>query len=159
MGAAENGIIDTSGFPGFDGVSQIRGFGWDGGKIFDLGSLGGTSTFPSSMNNSGEIVGTSATSAVQGPSGAPPQAPFVWRKGKMQNLGSLGGQHGVGNAINERGEVVGASSLALQPFACQFYYNLSVPCHAFLWSDGHMEDLGTLGAPPRPPSKSTIPAK
>ena len=145
MGAAENGIVDTSGFVGFDGVSQIRGFGWDGGEIFDLGTLGGSGTFPNAMNNSGEIVGTSATSTVPGPFGAPPQAPFLWRDGKILNLGSLGGLIGVGNAVNKRGEVVGASSLASQPFACQFYYNLSGQCHAFVWSHGTIKDLGTLG--------------
>jgi probable HAF family extracellular repeat protein len=145
MGAAENGIVDTSGFAGFDGISQIRGFGWSGGEKFDLGTLGGTGTFPNAMNNSGRITGTSSTSTVPGPFGAAPQAPFLWRKGEMVNLGNLGGQVGVGNAINSRGDVVGASSLASEPFACQFYYNLSGHCHAFFWSQGHMTDLGTLG--------------
>lgn len=45
MGAAENGIVDTSGFAGFDGVSQIRAFGWNGREMFDLGTLGGRALF------------------------------------------------------------------------------------------------------------------
>lgn len=134
MGAAENGIPDTLGFPGFDGVSQIRGFGWTGGKIFDLGDLGGPGTFPFDMNNVGQIVGTSLTASLPGALGVGPTAPFLWEKGRMRNLGSLGGSSGAAGSINNRGQAVGVSDLSGDQTA-----------HPFLWERGVMHDLGTLG--------------
>ena len=57
MGASENGLIDHSGMAVFDGVSQIRAFGWSGGDIFDLGTLGGEDAFTGDMNTLGDVVG------------------------------------------------------------------------------------------------------
>src|SRR5215472_8083210 len=50
------------------------------------------------------------------------------------NLGSLGGPVSVPLALNNRGEVVGWSSTAGNETA-----------HAFLFREGRMTDLGTLG--------------
>jgi probable HAF family extracellular repeat protein len=135
IGAAENGIADTLGFPSFlDQASQIRPFGWSDGRIFDLGDLGGPGAFPLDVNNRGQVVGISLTSSVPTQFGAGPTAPFLWEKGRMRNLGSLGGLFGGAAAINDRGQVVGASDLAGDQES-----------HAFLWEDGRMIDLGTLG--------------
>jgi probable HAF family extracellular repeat protein len=66
---------------------------------------------------------------------------FVWRRGTVTDLGTLGGPNtGVldqriapADKLNERGQVAGTSETA------------SGALHAFLWSDGRMQDLGTLG--------------
>jgi len=91
MGAAENGLIDHSGMPGFDGVSQIRAFGWRGGDIFDLGTLGGEDPFPNDMNTLAEVVGASTTTLFPNSDGVIPVHPFLWSRGKMHDLGTLGG--------------------------------------------------------------------
>jgi probable HAF family extracellular repeat protein len=134
MGAAENGLIDTSGMPGFDGVSQIRAFGWSGGDIFDLGTLGGEDAFPGDMNNLGEVVGASTTILFPNSDGIIPVHPFLWSRGKMRDLGTLGGNFCGSGAINNRGEVVGTCSLAGDQTV-----------HPFLWQGGKMSDLGTIG--------------
>jgi probable HAF family extracellular repeat protein len=134
MGAAENGLIDHSGMPGFDGVSQIRAFGWSGGDIFDLGTLGGEDAFPGDMNTLGEVVGASTTTLFPNSDGIIPVHPFLWSKGKMRDLGTLGGNFAGPGAINNHGQVVGTSTLAGDQTS-----------HPFIWRNGKMADLGTLG--------------
>jgi probable HAF family extracellular repeat protein len=50
----------------------------------------------------------------------------------MQDLGTLGGAHSFGWGINDSGQVVGSSATATGEM------------HAFLWTDGVMQDLGTF---------------
>ena len=51
------------------------------------------------------------------------------------DLGTLGGSSSSGVGVNGRGEVAGESVVS------------SGVLHAFVWSDGVMRDLGTLGEP------------
>jgi probable HAF family extracellular repeat protein len=143
MGFAENDIVDNSGFAaffGFGGGTEIHAFGWSGGNMFDLGSLGGPGAVVSTMNKHGQVVGFAPTRFAPGPFGTPPAAPYRWTNGAMRNLGTLGGKFGFANSINNHGHVVGSSSTHDNPYGCLFF---GVPgCHPFLWSDGKMKDLG-----------------
>jgi probable HAF family extracellular repeat protein len=94
--------------------------------------------FPIALNDRGDVAGR-----VTVPGPAPATRVVRWRDGRPRDLGDLGGGEatipdmaaGGGSPINRRGDVVGASSTA------------SGDHHAFLWRDGHMTDLGTLGGP------------
>ena len=96
----------------------------------DLGTLGGTFSRATSINNRGQVVGVSdvATNVQHAV-----QHAFLWRAGAMTDLGTLGGDSSEAVAINDRGQVVGTSDTA------------SGAQHAFLWENGSMIDLGTLG--------------
>jgi len=130
-------------------AQQVHAFLWQGGAMHDLGTLGGNDSSPSFINEAGEVTGFSSTSNQINDTpdlpvnGLPTIHPFLWKDGQMQDLGSLGGKQAMpgsfgygplGRVMNARGEVVGTSSL---PGDASW--------HAFLWSSGHMIDLGTLG--------------
>ncbi len=94
-----------------NGTLQLRAFLWEGGPMEDLGTLGGPSSSGRGLNDSGQIVGFSRTSAT----GTQQQA-FVDSMGTdgkmhMVALGTLPGfPSSEAWAINESGQIVGRSS-------------------------------------------------
>ncbi len=92
------------------------------------------------INNSGQVVGSSTTSTGVGYA-------FLYSNGTMQNLGSLAGLGSGATAINDAGEVTGGSTISVPTPPA---HNGGVS-HAFLYSNGAMQDLGTV-----PPNTSSI---
>jgi probable HAF family extracellular repeat protein len=102
-------------------------------RVTDLGTLGGTYSQANSNNVFNQIAGV-ANIANDAAAHA-----FKWTKRQgMQDLGTLpGGINSSAQGINDRGLVVGSSD-----------YNDAVNGlvqHAFLYINGQMKDLGTLG--------------
>jgi probable HAF family extracellular repeat protein len=138
VGLSENGEVDP-----LLGFNQSRAVRWKDGQIEDLGSFGGNQNAAFAINDHGQITGNSQNTipdpfcflgeTLRG---------FLWEKGKMRDLGTLG----TGNCvfpgfINERGQIAGDADTTSTPNPLT-----GVPTHdPFLWENGTMLDLGTLG--------------
>jgi probable HAF family extracellular repeat protein len=154
----------------FDASCMVtHGFVWKNGVTTDLGTLpGGASSAAASINNGGLITGQSENGLIDPLTGFPEGRGVIWRKGEIVDLGTLGGSQSNADAINDRGQVVGGALTAIpDPFgsvpqsACMelptqvcdtfalssLYFPGTTETHAFLWQNGFMRDLGTLGGP------------
>jgi len=90
-------------------------------------ALGGTLGSPFSLNNWGQVVGTSNLA------GDLTAHPFLWDREVLTDLGTLGGSFGIAYSVNDSGEVVvGATIQNDRAFL------------AFLWRNGLMTSLGTV---------------
>jgi probable HAF family extracellular repeat protein len=123
-------------------------FKWKDGVLTNLGTLpGGYNSFAASINASGQVVGTSENGETDLLQGYPQSHPVLWKDGEVSDLGTLGGYEGVAFQSNNRGLIVGVATNAV-PDSFPGFPNCIVygqQSHAFLWRNGVMQDLGTLG--------------
>lgn len=143
-GNSQNGEQD----PLFPGWGEFRAVIWKDGNLIDLGTLeGGYESFMGSVNSKGQVAGLFMNAVpdpynLDGPGFFPTQSrAFRWQNGVMQDLGTLGGTDAQAVFINERGQIVGNSYTNNTPNP-----TTGVPTvDPFLWENGTMIDLGTLG--------------
>lgn len=146
----------------------VHVFAWKAGVQTDLGTLPQNplmgpqtpcldcawSSWGYWISDSGLIVGESENNTIDPLVGAPTSLAVLWQDGKIVNLGTLGGNESVAVAVNNGGEVVGGAMNSIAdpypgryPDSNFFIFGNGTEAHAFLWSAGKMQDLGTLGGP------------
>ena len=142
-GQSETGAIDPAfNFPLFHTVL------WKGKTMVDIGTLpGGNTSIPLFINNAGQVVAF-GNNDIPDPFAIFPSATqmrtFVWEDGLVQDIGTLGGPDaapGPGCDNQRPGVIVGASYISFTPNPSS-----GIPIlDPFLWDNGSMTDLGTLG--------------
>jgi probable HAF family extracellular repeat protein len=129
----------------FDPDCQLaHGFRWRHGVMTDLGSLvGGVTSFASSLNDLGWSIGASQT-GIFNPAGFPQLHATLWIGRRIIDLGVVpGGSDSIGTSINNAGQAVGLSNTDVaDPFS-----PFGVQVRTFLWEEGVLRDIGTLGGP------------
>ena len=115
----------------FAGFCLFAGLANAGTYTFtDLGTLGEPYSDATAINNTGQVAGTSFTSALNSLN----QHATLWSNGTITDLGTLGGTSSYASAINNTGQVAGSAETSG-----------NAGYHATLWSNGTTTDLGTLG--------------
>lgn len=104
---------------------RTRAYLYFDGVVSNLGTLGGTHSGASAINNAGQVAGFSTVAG-----GA--EHAFLYQAGEMRDIATLGTQSRA-NDINERGQVAG------------HYLDAAGHTRAFIYDNGAMRDLGTLG--------------
>jgi probable HAF family extracellular repeat protein len=129
------------------GVPGCHAALWEKDSVVDLGTLeGGYESLAFAINDNNLVVGAAANTIPDPFSTflfgwSTETRAFVWQNGVMRDLGTLGGNDAAANYVNDEGQIIGSS----------FTDTMANPTtglptqHPFLWEDGRMIDLGSLG--------------
>ncbi len=128
---------------------------WTRHRPIDLGALDNSySSAAGSINDRGWSTGQSQSGLIFSvpifPNGFPQLHAVLWRGTRILDLDTLpGGRFSVGISVNNAGQVVGFSDNDIpDPFNM---FPTGTQTRTFLWHDGNMEDIGTLGGPDAAP--------
>jgi probable HAF family extracellular repeat protein len=145
VGWSQNGVIDP-----LTCVPEYVPTAWQKGKVIEIGTFGGSFGQASAVNDNGFVVGAAENTIADpfaladffGIAGTTELHAFGWTRDRgIFDLGSLGGPGSVPLSVNQRRQVAGTSftsSMPGPPFGIP-------PLEPFLWHDGVMISLGTLG--------------
>lgn len=130
-------------------------FRWRHGLLTDLGALpGDNNSAMNAINDRGWVAGFSQTGVIDPLANFPAAHAVLWKDRRPIDLGTLGaGYESVGSYVNDGGQVVGFSTIGTDPDPYSF---VGTPLHTFLWEQGVMQDIGTLGGPDAGPSAGGI---
>jgi probable HAF family extracellular repeat protein len=124
-------------------------FRWEADIRTDLGALvQSRNSFAEWISPNGLIAGFSENGEFDPLSGLTEVRAVLWRNGGIVNLGTLpGGYESWANAANSKGEVAGwATNTVADPNSMTAGFGDTTQTRAFLWHEGAMQDLGTLGS-------------
>ena len=129
-------------------------FRYQNGVLTDLGALPGVNNSAvSAINGRGWVAGFSENGIIDPVLGFPAAHGVLWTDRHMIDLGTLGGYQSNATSVNDEGQVVGFSTVNTAPDPYSF---LGTSIHTFLWQNGVMRDIGTLGGPDTGPSAGGI---
>ncbi|PYX68877.1 MAG: hypothetical protein DMG72_22095, partial [Acidobacteria bacterium] len=146
-GIADTSIPDPYAPNCFDPECLVQhAFEWQDGVLTDLGALpGGSSSVSNWINSRGWVAGTSQNGLIDPLTGFPETRAVLWKSSGIINLGTLGGNESAATTVNNRGQATGiASNTISDPLSIAGW---GTQTRAFLWENGDMRDLGTLGGP------------
>jgi probable HAF family extracellular repeat protein len=150
VGGADTSISDPTA-PGCADCFLIHAFRWQDGVLSDLGALSGVNfSHATSVNARGWATGGSFTAAIDPLTGGQTEHAVLWKDGEIIDLGTLpAGIESAGLYVKNSGEVVGFSTVDTKPdpFASIGLGPFPSATHAFIWKNGVIRDLGTLGGP------------
>jgi probable HAF family extracellular repeat protein len=150
----DTGVVAGSSFNGgSDPVLALPYFDaviFKDGQVVDLGTFGGPLSYSAAINNKDQVVGFALNSTPDSfdlgdscenfPMPTQMHA-FIWQEGVLTDLGTLGGTDSCALFVNDRSQIGGVSftNSTVNP-------STGLPTiHPFLWDDGKMVDLGSLG--------------
>jgi 6-phosphogluconolactonase len=141
--------------------APFHAFIYQGSGLVDIGTLGGTYSEGTGINDQNEIAGVSSVT------GSTLNHLFLYAKGHMSDLGTVAGQSIVNALINDRGEIAGSATgsnfifrghsfekIPLAPAGLNnkghiagSYTATNGSSHASLYRDGRLIDLNDLVDP------------
>ena len=142
-------------------LAPFHAFIYQGSGLVDIGTLGGTYSEGTGINDQNEITGVSSVT------GSTLNHLFLYAKGHMSDLGTVAGQSIVNALINDRGEIAGSATgsnfifrghsfekIPLAPAGLNnrghiagSYTVANGSSHASLYRDGRLIDLNDLVDP------------
>jgi probable HAF family extracellular repeat protein len=129
---------DIAGTSLLAGDEDRHAFIHTGGRMIDIGTLGGNQSDALAINNKGQVIGRARTTNLPNS-----HHPFLWEKGQITDLGVAPCTRGTAISINEHGQVVGGFG------GCSDDQDQIGFFRAFYWQEGSpIVDLNELITPP-----------